>query len=127
MMQKIKQLVATNLPLKLLSLLCGYLVWSMISQSHVTTITQSVPICVYNNEQHQQVSAPESIAVTLQAVRSKLSTVNIDELALHLDASRLHKGPNQLLVDRSTLFLPEGVNVVHYSPSNSVINVTEKI
>jgi YbbR domain-containing protein len=125
-MKKIKQLVLTNLPIKLISLVSGYLVWSLISGSHVICITQEVPVCIYNCEPYQSINAPETIMVTLQAQRNTLYSLDAQELAIHLDASTLHKGHNQLLVDRSTLFLPEGVNVVHYSPSNAVIQLTEK-
>lgn len=126
-MKKIKQLILTNLPIKLISLVSGYLVWSLISGSQVICITQEAPVCIYNNETHQSINAPETITVTLQAQRNRLYSLDAEELAIHIDASRLHKGQNQLLVDRSTLFLPEGVNVVHYSPSNAVILVTEKL
>ncbi len=103
--------------------MCGYLVWVMISGSHVISITEETPICMYNAESHQQIDAPESIMVTLQAPRNKLYSLDVEELAIHIDASRLQKGENHLVVDRSTLFLPEGINVVHYSPSNAVITV----
>ncbi|MGE0010010.1 MAG: hypothetical protein AB7F19_05730 [Candidatus Babeliales bacterium] len=126
-MINLKQLILTNLPIKLLSLTSGYLVWALISGSHVMSITHDVPVCMYNAESHQTINAPQTITITLQAPRSKIYSLDRDELAIHIDASRLHKGENQLLVDRSTLFLPDGVNLVHYTPSNAVINVTEKL
>jgi YbbR domain-containing protein len=127
MSKKITTLILSNLPLKILSLICGYGVWSMMSQSHIITVTHQVPVCVYNAQANKEVRVPETIEVTLQATRSTLYSLDAQELGIHIDASRLHNGDNQLLVDRTTLFLPDKVNVVHYSPSNATILVTEKI
>lgn len=124
MIKKITQLIIPNLPLKLLSGICGFLVWSVISQSHVVTITRQVPVCVYNTEQTDQISVPEMVQVTLQAPRNRLYTVDTHELAIHIDAARLQPGDNPLRVDRSSLFLPDGINVVHYTPSNTKIEIT---
>lgn len=123
MMKTIKQLIFHNIPLKIVSLVGGYLLWVMISGSHVVNVTHHVPVGLYNTTSEQQIEAPETIVVTLQAPRHALYNLDVEELALHVDASRLQKGENHLHVDRSTLFLPEGINVVHYSPSNAVITV----
>ncbi len=126
MMKKLIQIVLPNLPLKLLSLLCGYALWSVIAQSHVVTVKREAPVCVYNVTTQQEISAPDTVQVTLQGARHMLYTLDADQLAVHVDANRLHTGDNQLYVDKTSLFLPEGINVVHYTPSNAVIQV-EKI
>ncbi len=124
-MKKIIQLVVTNLPLKLFSLVCGYLAWTLISGSHVTQSTHTIPVCVYNLRADQRMQSPEYITLTLCAPRHLLRTIDHNELAVHIDATRLHVGDNQLIVDHSTLFLPANVNVVHYSPLNASIRITQ--
>lgn len=107
--------------------MCGYLVWAMVSQSHVITVAHVAPVCVYNASEQCKMNVPETVTIMLQGQRSLLYSLDTNEIAVHVDASRLHAGDNHLVVDRATLFLPDGINVVHYSPSNAVINITEKI
>ena len=124
---KLKQHIQSNATLKVVSLIIGYGLWNILSASHAHTISIDAPICFYHESKLHSIDAPESIAIQLQGKKNILRNINKTTIALHIDASRLHHGPNPLIVDRSTLFLPETINVLHCNPANTIINVKEKI
>ena len=111
----LKTLLVTNYNLKVLSLLFGYFVWFMFSQSATVQATFTVPVCFYNNTRTIS-SAPEKVQITLQAKRSDLYRCDIDSLAVHINGASLCAGTNTIVVNESTLFLPESIKVVHCIP-----------
>lgn len=122
----LKNTIQNNATLKVLSFIIGYGLWNILSASHTHTLALDVPVCFYHEADTHVIDAPASITLELQGKKNVLRSINKKNLALHIDASRLHHGPNQLIIDRSTLFLPETINVVHYSPANTIITVKEK-
>lgn len=124
MLTILKKSLLSNGTLKVVSLILGYAFWSFLSQSHNSTIWVDAPVSFYGQAHDTYISAPETISLALCGKRSDLRCLDINSLALHIDASKLKKGPQQLLVDSSTLFLPSSIKLVHYSPANSSITVT---
>jgi hypothetical protein len=122
----LKSTLKSNATLKALSIIIGYGVWNMISAHQTYTASLQIPVCFYHESATQMIDAPERIMIQLQGKKNVLRGINRKTLALHIDASQLHHGPNPLLVDQAILFLPDTVKVVHYSPTNIVINVKEK-
>ena len=122
----LKNNLKNNATLKVVSFIIGYNVWNILSASHTHTLSIEAPVCFYHESAAHTIDAPESITLELQGKKNVLQSINKKTLALHIDASQLHHGPNPLLVNHATLFLPETINVVHYSPANIVINVKEK-
>lgn len=123
---KLKTTIQNNATLKVLSFIIGYGLWNIISLSHTHTITLEVPVCFYHESASHIIDAPASISLELEGKKRILRSINKKTVAIHIDAARLHHGPNPLIIDRSTLFLPQTINVVHYSPANTIITVKEK-
>jgi hypothetical protein len=99
----------------------------MMSSSHYATVQKVIPLCFYGTLDAHTIHAPETITVTLRGKRCALKQLDLDTLALHVNAHQLHGGPNRIPVSSATLFLPADINVVHYSPSNALITVTKNM
>lgn len=123
----LKNNLKNNATLKIVSLIIGYGLWNILSASHMHTESLEVPVCFYHESDAQVIEAPATITLELQGKKNILRSINKKNFAIHIDAAQLHHGPNPLIIDRSTLFLPETINVVHYSPTNTIIIVKEKI
>lgn len=122
----IKNLLLNNIVLKVISSIIGITFWFIISQSHTMQLHLQIPVSFYNQRADVAIDAPETIQVTLRGLRANLQLLDLESLAVHIDAHTLLEGPNAMIVNHATLFLPEHINVVHYSPLNSVINVQSK-
>lgn len=112
--------------LKVISCILGYTFWSVLSASHTNTIQLNVPVCFYGQNAMHDIKAPDTVTITLSGKRSDLSALDPKAVAMHVDATQLHQGTNQMIVDNKTLFLPDTLKLVNYCPSNIVIDVQEK-
>jgi len=121
-----KKILSTNAPLKVFSMILGYLVWSVFSSGNTTTITQEVPLCFYNASEKCIVNAPETLTVTLAGKRADLHSIDYDALAIHLNAHNLEPGINPIQLNKDTLFLPDTIKLVHYTPIPLVVEMTKK-
>jgi hypothetical protein len=116
-------LIRTNLLLKLFSLLAGTLLWYIISSSHVISMNYTVPLCFYGNTEHITITAPETITITLAGKRSDLRALQLNELALHINADELGWGEQPLEPTTQKLFLPSSIKLVQWKPTNLSITV----
>lgn len=116
-----------NAPIKIISCIIGYALWSLLSQTYHEQLELTIPVCLYNEPENYTITAPEMVTVRLQGTRATLRTLTHEQLAVHLDATTLHAGDNPLCVDAQTLFLPEDVNMLHYNATPLLITLTEKI
>jgi len=123
----LKNNLLNNATLKVFSLIIGYGIWSIVSASHTINQVVEVPLCFYNQLGTHEIEAPAIIALELQAKKSAFRSLDRNTLAIHINAASLHHGANPIIINRSTLFLPDTFNVVHYSPANIVITLKEKI
>lgn len=126
MQLNLKNIVLNNIVLKVVSCIIAFTFWVIISQSHLSSITIDVPLCFYGQLDTVTIDAPEQMQVTLRAPRMLLNTIHSSSLALHIDVRTLHEGKNPIIISTSNLFLPDYIDVLHYSPSNSVITVAMK-
>ena len=122
----LKNSLTNNATLKVVSFVIGYSLWNILSASHTHTISIDAPVCFYHESQTHIIEAPECITLELQGKKNVLKNINKKTLAVHIDSSRLHHGANPLILNQTTLFLPETINVVNYRPANIVITVKEK-
>lgn len=120
---QLKQILTSKAPIKVVSLILGYSLWTILSQSQHTTMWTEVPVCFYQKTDGHCVTAPESIKVALRAKKSHLQTIDFNTLAVHVNASKLKEGDNQLLLNGSHLLLPDAIKLVHYNPANFLITV----
>lgn len=109
--------------LKFIALLCGYILWRVISNYHMTTMTFMTPLSFYNTTSYH-VDAPETVSVTLKG--HKKSFIQLPEtLALHINVATLHEGDNQIRVNNENLFLPDEIKLVKWSPHYFTITLTK--
>ena len=122
----LKRTFTANITLKAISLILGYSFWFILSRSYTTTFTHTVPVALYGASADYTIDAPEQIHVTLSGKRSDLAELKRSELAVHVDGKNLQVGANPLIVSCATLFLPEHIKVLNYSPVPSIITVTAR-
>lgn len=125
MRNQLKKLLSNNLLVKVISFIFGYCIWSMLSASHVTAVELNVPLCFFNRPASFELQAPETITIQLSGKRNALRALNTKTLAIHIDASRMHEGANPIVLESETLFLPNTIKLIHYSPANLVIHADE--
>lgn len=115
-----------NIPLKVISLLLGFTFWYIFSHSHTTTAWITIPLCFYNIPKHASIKAPESVSVKVAGTRAYLRSLDITELAIHVDSEKLHTGKNVLSITPERIFLPESIKLVDYCPSNPTVELIKK-
>lgn len=112
-----------NLILKLFSVVLGYILWSIMSQSHITTSQFAIPIFFYNIPQHTKIVAPETVSIQLRGTKKILRTLSTEPLAAHIDVQPLKGGDNLISLSKSTLFLPNQVELLQAIPSPLVVSL----
>jgi len=125
-MKLIKNLLLKNIPIKITSLFLGYIFWCMLSASHMGSYWLTVPLCFYNIPHDSHIDAPEAIAVNIQGRRTDLWNLDTTTLAAHIDANTLSTGKQSYHPNTNNLLLPETIRLVHYKPSNIVVNYVKK-
>jgi hypothetical protein len=115
--------IKQNATLKIISLIIGYGAWWALSQSHHTTMNVTIPVCLDNEPTAYTIDQPDWLNVTLAGNRTDLSSLDLNNLALHIDGTQLHEGKNHIAVSSTTLLLPETINVVHYKPTPMTLTV----
>jgi|SRR5579859_2161722 len=120
----IKNLFETNLSLKIFSLLLGVSFWIVFGASHSNILELEVPISFYGDSQNKTVDCPDQITVQLSGKRSDLYTLDIENIALHLNLDEFELGEHLIDVTPEKLLLPNQIKLVHWSPSNPIIMVT---
>lgn len=121
MTSPLKKTMSHNTLLKVLSLVFGYAAWYVIGNSHTSTTWITVPLCFYNIPHQCTLSSPETIRLHLVGKRAELRALDIDQLAIHINAHELRPGKNLVTITEQSLFLPESIKVVHCLPSNPII------
>ncbi len=115
-----------TMPLKVISLFLGYTFWYIFGNFHTTTAWITVPLCFYNVPIENSIKAPEFLSVKIAGKRAELRSLDLNELAIHINAEFLQEGKNLLSITPDTFFLPESIKLVHYSPSNPTVEVMRK-
>ena len=125
MKSALKSHLTSNLVLKTISCILGYAFWCMLSTCHVSKRSVEIPLVFYGCNAQQQIQAPEKIKVELSGKRTDLQSLDVDALAVHIDAVSLHEGYNAINVENKSLLLPDAIKLVHYSPINIVVHLQE--
>ncbi len=123
MASRTKKNVWRNVPLKVISLMLGYTFWYIFGNSHTSTAWITVPLCFYNVPTAQTIRAPETISVKIAGKRSDLRSLDSAQLAIHINAEKLDPGRTVLTITNDALFLPNSIKLVHYTPSNPMVEI----
>jgi len=118
-----QNILLNNLVLKLISLILGYIIWSIVSQTHTTTSHLTIPLFFYNIQQHTNIAAPEIVTIQLQGSKKVLHALSNKQLAAHIDAQTLKAGKNLVHLSKSMLFLPGKVELLDTTPSPVIISL----
>lgn len=113
----------TSVTLKAVSLVAGFGFWYIFGAMQTGTARIAVPLYFYNVPEHATITAPETIMAQISGKRSIIRALNQEAIALHIDAQTLHEGANLLTSDHATIFLPEALKLVHYLPSNPIVEL----
>jgi hypothetical protein len=104
----------------------GYALWTILANYHTKIISVIVPVCFYGQDEHVAIKAPDNINIELRGKKRELALLDIANLALHIDASKLKKGANPIVVHNESLLLPDSICVVHYHPTKIFVDVQGK-
>jgi hypothetical protein len=119
-------LTGSNLPLKLLSLFFGFSFWYLFMQKYDDHQQLTVPISFYNIPSDVIISSPEMATITVHGKRIDIRTIDMSELAFHINAQLLKKGKNSISLLADQLFLPDHVSLLSSSPSTILVYVDER-
>lgn len=125
MISHIRSLVQTNLLVKFISLVFAFCFWLIWSSGQQVSVTLKVPVCFFGDDHTREITAPESLQVTLFGKRKDLLKLDAKNLAIHVDAQTLVEGEQLFKPTAEQLLLPMGVQVAQWSPGNVVIEVSD--
>lgn len=126
MRHSLKKIMGNNILVKIISFIFGYCLWTMLSYATVNTIECTVPLCFFNQHKNYELQAPETVTIQLRGTRKAIRALNHDALAIHINALNMHIGTNPIVLESESLFLPNTIKLVHYSPANIVVQMHEK-
>jgi len=106
--------------LKISSLVMGAMFWYLWSGIYPITRDVTVPLTFYNVPEGMVVACQDELAVQLRATRPAFLALDAEQLIVHVDAHRFVEGPNGLTIGADSLFLPDNIRLVDYTPSNVV-------
>jgi len=109
--------------IKINACLIGYGLWVLMSQYQIITTTAHIPVCFYNTSMQQSIKAPDSVEIVISAKKKSLSFFDMNNSALHIDASNLQDGHNDFFIDKENLFLPDEINLLNLNPSHLQIQL----
>ena len=115
--------IVRQLPVKIMSLLIGASIWHFLSTTTLRDIRVTIPLVFYNVPVNQTIAAPETVTVNLRATRESLQYVQFESMAAHVNFSDLVPGKQRITLSHETLFLPNTIKLVHYYPSNLIVEL----
>ena len=114
---RLKTIILQNAPIKLVCLLLGYGFWYLIAHATVMYQHQAVPLVFYNVPEQAHISAPPMVTVHIKGTRRALASRMPLPISIYLDAREFTRERTTIALGPEHLWLPQGVDVVHYEPS----------
>ena len=114
----LKKIFLNNIQIKLFSLILAYAGWSLINQSHTDDIWTDIPVCFYETEKGMKIACADSVKLNLSGKRSSLRSLNMEDIALHIDSRTLAPGKNMITLSDRYVMLPETIKVTGWAPSH---------
>lgn len=122
-MGKLKKLVTSNVPLKVVSCILGYTFWFILGHTQTIQTNLTVPLCFYGIPEHRKIDAPETITIELGGQRTILQSIDADQIAVHIDAQHFVEGSQPVEISQNSLFLPDSIKLIHYSPAQIIVTM----
>jgi|GEM_PF-1505265 len=108
--------------LKIGALVIAYGLWFTMSTAHTSSLSLSLPIGFYNTSQALHIQAPTDISLSLVGPREALAKLDINSIAVHIDAEKLSIGTHPYVITRQDLLLPAAVSLHDHVPSTVMIS-----
>ncbi len=108
--------ISDNLTLKVAACILGIICWLKLTYTQPIIHTVTLPLSFYNLNSSTTINAPEAISIQLRAIRACLYSFNPQGSAIHIDAGQLPQGKHTLAITTESLFLPDGITMVHCKP-----------
>lgn len=120
MQPSLRKALTSNYVHKVCSFIIGVGIWGIVSSLHEDTLTLEIPLCFYSTQQQtvsQLPQGPAKIMVTLQGRRSHLRQLDKNQLAAHVNITKV--GPSGIIpqITDKNLLLPKSIKVVEYKVS----------
>jgi YbbR domain-containing protein len=115
-----------NLPLKLLSLLIAFALWSFVNfGERDAEETLRVPLELRNVPSHLMITSPRDDFVEVRVVgpRTLLGRIDRNRLAIPVDLSGVKPGPAVFRLSSDSLPLPRGVRVARITPAQVTLEL----
>jgi hypothetical protein len=100
----LKNSLTTKLTLKTAAFILGFSFWYILSQFRAIELSYTVPLIFYDNKTHV-LEAPETVTVCLKGYKSDFYNLDLNELAVHLNAKLLHEGKNFVQITEKHFYL----------------------
>ena len=121
---KMNAILLSKQMLKVHALVLGFLVWYIISQNHIESISKTVPLCFYNQPKNTQLDAPETIKITGYGPKSHLNQCFHSDYAVHVNLQSYQLGSHEIEISHENLFLPTTIKLLQLKPSILQIKIT---
>lgn len=115
MIRKLNNILLTNAPLKIISLIFGYTFWYIFSSTHTMNIWLTVPLCFDAVPEKMNIIGPDQITIKIAGKREFLLP-HVKSLAAHVNAQQLSAGVQKLTINEDMLLLPETIKLIHCYP-----------
>ena len=123
MNSSLKSALLSNKTLKVIAIIIGYGIWSLLAGIYTQSVWVDVPVRFYNVSDQAPISAqPETMKINFIGKRADLKYCK--DIALNLDAAQFNPGQHCIAPTQAQLFLPKGIKLVHSIPSSLIINAS---
>lgn len=122
----IRNLLISNAPLKVISLILGYTTWYLLGNILTETRWYTIPLSFDNLNTELLITAPKTIQVLLSGKRNFIKNIDTDSLAAHINSAALKTGTQKITISRKQLFVPDSIKLVHYTPANILVHLEKK-
>ena len=112
--------------LKVVSLIFGMTAWYIIINYQYQSLQFIVPVSFHDIPENTIISAPETVEITLRGKRNELKNIDSETICFHIDAKKLKKGNNKIIITKDHLFIPDHVSLLNSLPSTILVCMREK-
>ena len=121
MNSSLKSALLSNKTLKVVSIIIGYGIWSLLTGIFTQSVWVDVPVHFYNVAANASITAqPAMMKINLIGKRAALKYCK--DIAFHLDAAQFNSGQYCIVPTQEQLFLPKDIKMVHSIPSSFMIS-----
>ena len=127
MKKNLQKLLTNHISFIAISCILGFSIWYILGIDKPAQLNIQVPICFYGQQEQHIIKSPQYVDLRLSAPRRLLYALDSKNLAVHLDANKLHVGKNSVTLTQAELLLPKCIKLLDYKPINIVVDIETHI